>query len=255
MRSLRFVLKQYQLTLILYVQELLLFLFVFLPVRAWLLNASTPGYYAYSFSADFFTEVLGRGSANLTPFFYLVAILVLLFVVTRILLLGGVFESLMNHYPGFRRFMFDCGAHGRRFVILFLLYGIPLLILTGIISRFTGNMSSESPNQMMPVYMLATSRGLVMLVAIVLSYLHTAARYRTILENRVRLAFAIKGSLFFRFFGYQLLSVILGIAIFAAAILLLFQPGTWMTVGAVALFQLALLVRIALKLASYKVLS
>lgn len=255
MRSLRFVLRQYQLTLILYMQELLLFLFVFIPVRAWLLNASATGYYGYSFSPDFFAEVLGRGGANLTPFFYLLVILVLLFVLIRILLLGGVFESLMNHYPGFRRFMFDCGAHGRRFVILFLLYGIPMLILTGLISRFTGNISSDSPNQMMPVYMLGTSRALVILVSILIAYLHTAARYRTILENRVRLAFAIKGSLFFRFFGYQLLSLILGIAIFAAAVLLLLQPGTWMTVGAVLLFQLALLVRIALKLASYKVLS
>jgi len=255
MKSLRFVLKQYPLTMILYGQELLLFLFVFVPLRGWLNSLSSSNYFARSFSMDFFAEmVAGRGNTG-SPFFILMGILILVFALTRILLMAGVFESMMSHYPGFRRFLFDCGAHGRRFIILFFLYGIPMLILALIISRLTGNVSENAPNQMMPVYMVLADRGILLVLSILFSYLHTAARYRTILENRVCLAFRIKFSLFVRFFGYQFLSVVLGLLLITAGAILLTKPGGWMTFAAFMCLQLAIIFRIMFKLASYKVLS
>ena len=255
MKSLRFILKQYPLTLILYFQELLLFLFVFVPLRAWFIGLAGNNYYARHFTIDFIPEMLSGNGSGGTPFFVLVIILLVLFFFIRILLMAGVFESLLSHYPGFRRFLFDCGAHGRRFVFLFVIYGIPMLILAGLIPRGLAALTATSPDQLMPVYTLAAGRVLVILLSIFVSYLHTAARYRTVLENRVRLAFAIRGGLFIRFFGYQLSSVIFGLLLVWGGFLLVLQTGTLMTVAGFLVFQLALLTRIALKLASYKVLS
>ncbi len=254
MKSYRHVLRQFPLILILYVQELLVLLLVMFPVSRWLARAADGNYFDYRLTIDFVVEsIAGKGGA---PAFLtlLFLVLVLLFLI-RIFLMAGIFESLLNHYPGFRRFLFDCTAHARRFVLLFLFYGIPLLILMLIISGVLSGFADDSPNQMMPVTMFLTGRVVVFFIAAIVGYWHTAARFRTVIEGRLRLAFRIKFRLFARYLGYQILAFIFGILIAFLGYGWLFSSTVLPVTGALILIQLAILIRISFKLASYKVLS
>ncbi len=254
MKSYRFILRQFPLVLILYFQELLILLLVGLPVSRWLSSAANGNYFDYRMSIDFVIEsIANRGGAP--AFLSLLLLVLLLLFLLRIFLMAGVFESLLNHYPGFRRFLFDCTAHTRRFVLLFLIYGIPLVILMLIVSGVLSGFADDSPNQMMPVTMFIVGRVLVFLIAAIIGYWHTAARFRTIVEGRLRLAFRMKWGLFVRFLGYQLLAFLFGIVLAYLGFAWLFSAGTLPVTVALLLIQLGILIRISLKLASYKVLS
>lgn len=254
MKSYRFVLRQYPLILILYIQELLVLLMIMLPVSRWLADAAEGNYFDYRLSIDFVVEsIMAKGGSPA----YITLLMLMLFALflIRIFFMAGTFESLLNHYPGFRRFLFDCSAHAIRFAVLLLLYGIPLLILMVIITGSLSGIADDSPNQMMPVIMFGTGRFIVFLIALIFGYWHTAARFRTIVEGKLRLAFRIHVRLLLRYTGYQVLAFLAGILIGLGGLAWLFSSSTIPVAGSLILVQVGILIRISFKLASYKVLS
>jgi len=253
MKSLRFSIRNYQLAGILYLQELILFGLFFIPTYVWLSQATGKNFFAYDFTFDFFAEKMSDGSA-LLPFAILVVLVTVSFVLLRIFLMGGIFEALLNQYSGIKRFWYDAAHHFRRFFYLFLLYSIPLLILTAIVSKGLGKLAEDSPNQMMPVTTMAAGRILAIVLSILFSYWHTAARFRSIIEEKLRLAFRLKAMLFLRFLGYQFLSVLVLSGAMLGGLLMLPSGGIVPWLGLI-LIQLGFVMRDFLKVASYKVLS
>ncbi|RLE19519.1 MAG: hypothetical protein DRJ08_00780 [Acidobacteria bacterium] len=254
MKALKSVLKDHRLVTILYLQELALFLAVFIPLTTWFHAASSKTYFGTFFTVDFFPEILAKGSGLLAISTFLI-LTFLFFFLLRIFLMGGIFDSLIGKYAGFPHFLHESAQHFPRFLILFLVYSIPLLILTAIAGKTTGSIAQNSPNQAMPVTMMLVSRSIAIILSIVFSFWHTNARFKTILNHKTKFSLAIRGKFFLGFAAYQLASVAFLLLFTWLSVQFLTNAGTGLMVAGFLLMQIGLYVRNLLKLASYKLLS
>ena len=254
MHALKSVLKQHKLVTILYLQELALFLIIFVPLTAWFHSQTSRNYFGTTFTVDVFPEAIAKSGA-LTVAAVFIAVIFLIFILSRIFLMGGIFDALMGRYSGFPQLLSESSRHFFRFLILFVLYGIPLLILFSIVGKLTGYVTSHSPDQAMPVTMMVVNRTIALLLSILFSFWHTGARFKTIINRKTKLSFSIKGKLFLGFAGYQIISVLFLVIFAGLSVVLLARPGTGLMIAGFVSMQIGLYGRNLFKLASYKVLS
>ena len=168
MKSLRSVLSQHQLATILYLQEFVLFLIMFIPMLVMFRSFASHNYFDYKFSVDFITGFLSNNS-SMIAFVIMAVFAIVLFILLRIYLMGGIFEALNGSYQGFSDLLTKSTRHFFRFVFLFLLYSIPLLITASIAGRITTKIAEASPNQMMPIIMMTVSRIIAILLSVLFS--------------------------------------------------------------------------------------
>ncbi|NOZ13880.1 MAG: hypothetical protein GXO69_09590 [Acidobacteria bacterium] len=254
MKALKSVIRQHKLVTILYLQELALFLIIFIPLASWFHAAASRTYFGTFFTVDFFPEILGKGGGVVVATTFILLTL-LFFFLFRIFLMGGIFDSLMGKYNGFPHLLKESAKHFYRFLLLFIAYSIPLLILTGLTAKLTGSIAHNSPNQAMPVIMMIVSRCIAIIFSIFFSYWHTGARFKTILEHKTRFSFAMKGKQFLGFAAYQLISVLFLLLFAWLSVKCLTHPGTGLMIAGFLVMQIGLYGRNLFKLASYKLLS
>ncbi len=254
MNALKSVIKQHKLVTILYLQELALFLVIFLPLTGWFHAAASRTYFGTFFTVDFFSEVLAKGGGMSVAITFILLIF-LFFFLFRIFLMGGIFTALTGKYAGFPQLLKESAAHFYRFLLLFIAYSIPLLILTALIGKFTGSIAHNSPNQAMPGIIMIVNRGIAVIFSIIFSYWHTGARFKTILEQKTKFRFAMKGKQFLGFAGYQLISVFFLLLFAWISIKFLSHPGTGLMIAGFLAMQIGLYGRNMFKLASYNLLS
>ncbi len=254
MNALKFILKQRRLVTILYLQDLALFLIIFIPFAAWFHAEASHGYFGTFFTVDFFPEIIGKGSA-LAPITMFILLIFLFFILFRILLMGGIFNALMSEYTGFPALIKEGCRQFFRFLLLFIAYSIPLLILTGITGKLTHSIAENSPNQSMPVTMMAINRIFAISFSIAFSFWHTAARFKTILKQKIGFSMPFRGKHFLAFATYQLLSVVFLLFFTWLSVKFLEHPGTPLMIAGFIAMQIGLYGRNLLKLASYKLLS
>ena len=254
MHALKSVLKQHRLVTILYLQELALFLIIFVPLTTWFHSQTSRNYFGTTFTVDVFPEAIAKGGA-LTVAVVFIAVIFLIFILSRIFLMGGIFDALIGRYSGFPQLLSESSRHFFRFLLLFVIYSIPLLILIAISGKITGAVANNSPNQAMPVNMMMANRIIVLFLSILFSFWHTGARVKTIISNKTKLSFAIKGKLFLGFAGYQITSTVFLVIFTGLSVILLARPGTGLMIAGFISMQIGLYGRNLFKLASYKVLS
>ena len=254
MNALKSVLKQHRLVTILYLQELGLFLAVFIPFSLWFHSQASRNYFGTYFTVDFFPEIMIKGGALPMAAIFILLIL-LFFFLLRIFLMGGIFDALMGEYRGFPTLLKESSRHFLRFLLLFIVYSIPLLILSGIVAKLTGSIAKNSPNQAMPAYMMGVSRILAIFLSIIFSFWHTSARFKTILSSKLRFRLPFRGNHFLWFATYQLASVIFLVFCIWLSVKFLTHSGTWLMILGFLLMQIGLYGRNLFKLASYKLLS
>ncbi len=254
MNALKSVLKQHRLVTILYLQELALFLIVFIPLTLWFHFSTSRNYFGTKFTVDFFFEVLTKGGAIAVAAVFIILIL-LLFILFRIFLMGGIFEALMGQYNGFPHLMEESSRHFFRFLVLFVVYTIPLMILMGLTGKLTGTISSHSPNQAMPVNMMIVNRIIAILLSVLFSLWHTTARFKTIINRKTRFSLSFRGKLLLGFAGYQITSVVILLLFGWISVALLSHSGTFLMIAGFLAMQIGLYGRNLFKLASYKLLS
>ncbi|NOY23660.1 MAG: hypothetical protein GXO70_09170 [Acidobacteria bacterium] len=254
MNALKSVLRKHKLVTILYLQELALFFIIFIPLTIWFHSQTSRNYFGTTFTVDIFPEVLAKGGAPVVAAIFII-LTFLLFILFRIYLMGGIFDSLMGKYSGFPHLMSESARHFPRFLLLFFVYGIPLLILSAIFSKLTGSVASHSPDQSMPVTMMIINRVIALLLSILFSFWHTCARFKTIISGKTKISFCIKGKHFLWFAGYQIVSVIFLFVFAGLSVILLTKSGTGLMIAGFLSMQIGLYGRNLFKLASYKVVS
>lgn len=254
MQTLKSVLKEHKLVTILYLQELALFLIVFIPLAVWFHSQTSRNYFGTTFSVDVFSEIFAKGGAPVVATLF-IALALFLFILFRIYLMGGIFDALMGKYSGLPHLMSESTTNFFRFWLLFVVYSIPLLILSGIVGKFTGSLANHSPNQAMPVIMMIANRTIAILLSILFSFWHTTARFKTIVNRRTKFSLSIQGKPFLWFAWYQLISVAFLIVFAGLSVILLTRTGTFLMIAGFILMQIGLYGRNFFKLASYKLLS
>lgn len=249
MKSFKFILKNKKTALMLYLEDLIMFLFVFIPVFT-MIKASTRGnYYSINFTIDYVVDILpqrrGIGAYALVLLF-----LILLYFIVRLFLLSGIFSKFLNEDANCLK---EAPKHFWKFLGLFFIYLIILLIASGIVS-FPLKKVIDNTINLKTVYILKNVlKTDLIIITLIISLFHNAARIKTVRENKFK-PFA-KPKRILPFFGYRILAMItlfVGLLISYKLIIL----NSWLTfVLAFLLFQLTIFFKIAFKLSAYKSLT
>ena len=249
MKSFKFILKNKKTALLLYLEDLIMFLFVFVPIFTMIKGSTRGNYYSINFTIDYVADILanmrGIGSYAIVLLF-----LFLLYFIVRLLLLSGIFSKFLNQDANCLK---EAPKHFWKFLGLFFIYLIILLIASGIVSFPLKKVIDNTVN-LKTIYILQNVLKIILIIiTLIVSLFHTSARIKTVREGKFK-PFA-KPERVLLFFGYQILAILtLFIGLFVSYKLII--VNSWITfVLAFIFFQLTIFFKIAFKLSAYKSLT
>ncbi|GEM_PF-5805536 len=248
MKSLNFVLKNKKMALILYIQDLTMFLLFFVPFLLFLKSTTKGNYYSIHLTADYFADILPY-TGGITAFIVLIVFFVILYLLTRLFLLAGIFEKLKDEGV-------KCLANSKqnfwKFSGLWVIYLFIFLALSAMINLPLKKVIENTVNLQTAYYLKNLKIMLTVFLTIIVSLFHNSARVKTIVQKKFK-PFA-KPEKVLPFFGYQLLAIfttVLGVFIFYKIITI----NNYITFFiSFIVLQAAIFLKITLKLASYKTL-
>ena len=249
MKSFKFILKNKKTALMLYLEDLIIFLFVFIPVFTMIKGSTKGNYYSINFTIDYVADILPN-MRGIGAYAIVLLFLVLLYLIVRLLLLSGIFSKFLNEEVNCLK---EAPKHFWKFLGLFFIYLIIFLIASGIVSFPLKKLMDNTINLKTAYILKNVLRAVSISIALVVSLFHTSARIKTIREGKFK-PFAIPERVL-PFFGYQILAMVtlfIGLLISYKLIIV----NSWLTfVFAFILFQLTIFFKITFKLSAYKSLT
>ncbi len=249
MKSFNYIWKNKKTALLLYLEDLTMFLFLFIPLLVFLLTTTRGNYYSINFTIDYVMDILPQAK-GLSMYLFVLAVAVIVYFLVRIYLLSGIFAKLTDQN---KECLKEAGKNFGKFLALFFLYGIILLVVSGAVS-FPFKKVIKDMYNLKQAYILGNIQKTILITfAWIISLFHTAARIKTIREGKLKL-FA-KPEKVFPFFGYQITALIITFS----GIFLFYKLAITNTyLGFLAAFlivQIVLFLKITLKLSAYKSLT
>ena len=203
MKSLNYIWKNKKTAVLLYIEDLIMFLFLFVPLLIFLLTTTRGNYYSINFTIDYVADILPK-SGGLSMYFFMLIVGIIAYFLVRIYLFSGIFPKLLDENT---ECMKEAGKNFRKFLGLFFIYGIILLIVVGAIS-FPFKKVLKDMYNLKQAYILGHIKNATQIILVwIISLFHTAARFKTVKEGKLKL-FAKPGKIL-PFFGYQIIALII----------------------------------------------
>ncbi|BBB33130.1 hypothetical protein TTHT_1645 [Thermotomaculum hydrothermale] len=249
MKYLKYIWKNKQTAILLYLEDFIMFLLVFIPIFTTIKSSARRNYYSINFTVDYVADILPK-MRGIGAYAVIIAILLLVYFIVRILLLSGIFSKLIDENVNCLK---KSPENFWRFLGLFFIYIIIFGVLSGIIGFPLKKMMDNTVNVKTAYILQHIKLVLTLLIGLIISLFHNAARVKTVMENRFK-AFS-KPERVLPFFGYQIVE---GIITFIGLLITykIFILNGWLAIiFAFILFQLTIFLKILFKLSSYKSLT
>ncbi len=246
MKSLNYIWKNKKTAVLLYIEDLIMFLFLFVPLLIFLLTTTRENYYSINFAIDYVADILPK-AGGLSMYFFMLIVGVIAYFLVRIYLFSGIFPKLLDENTECLK---EAGKNFRKFLGLFFIYGIILLIVLGAFSFPFKKILKDMYNLKQAYILENILKSIMIFLAWTISLFHTAARFKTVKEGKLKV-FA-KPEKILPFFGYQIIALIitfLGLYLFYKLAITNTYIGY---IAAFIIFQAALFFKITFKLSAYK---
>jgi len=246
MKSLNYILKNKKTAVLLYIEDLIMFLFLFVPLLIFFLTTTKGNYYSINFTIDYVADILLK-AGGLSMYFPVLIAGIIAYLFVRIYLLSGIFPKLLDENT---ECMKEAGKNFWKFLALFFIYGIILLVALKTVS-FPFKKAIKDMYNLKQAFILGNIQKIIQgFIFWIISLFHTAARFKTVKNGKLKV-FA-KPEKILPFFGYQIIALIitfLGLYLFYK----LATTNTYLGyIAAFIIFQAALFFKITFKLSAYK---
>jgi len=251
MKSFKYILANKTLPLTLLIHEMFFYFFIFVGFVALFMSVATNKMFSYDFSISYFMA-FKNGAINGTVILYFL-VLAFIFSIIYFVFITGIFFGLSSDRKmKFSELVLEGISSFFRFLLIFVVFIIITLILSGLLSTIFSKLSNSTFNTKLPLYYTLIKTILLGVILSVLSYLQTKTRFLYVKESRLKFFNKLNLSEFFRFFGYQVLSLLsLAVGVFFVYKILLLNGIFWGIIG-VVIFQVLFFFRVVFKLAAYK---
>ena len=248
--SLRRVLQNPKALVLLYLQELAVFLALFTLLTVYLDSIVGHSYYAWDLDLSFLIKVLDNpGAMGILGVVMLAAAVI--FLALRLFLMGGVFETLAYGWDGLVPFLRASRRHVLRFLLLAVVFlpiaGIGWMIVNGIFKMIGGHIA----NTRWPFMAMFLKGAVVWLFLTPIAFLHAFSRFRTVRRRVFAIAFRLSWKPLLAFYGYALADPILALLLFAMIPAILKGHSGFGALMWIVVFQIVILLKLVFRLAAF----
>jgi|GEM_PF-4134354 len=248
--SLRRVLQNPKAVLLLYVQELAVFLALFALLTVYLDSIAGRSYYAWDLDLSFLIKVGDNpGAMGLLGVVMLAA--AVFFFGLRLFLMGGVFETLAYGWDGLTSFFHGARRHVFRFLLLAVIF-LPIAgIAWGVVGAIFGKIGGHIADTRWPFYAMFLKGAAAYLVLTPLAFLHATSRFRTVKRRAFALTFRFAWKPLLAFYGYALADPILALLLFAMIPAVLKGRSGFGALLWIIAFQIVILLKLVFRLSAF----
>jgi hypothetical protein len=248
--SLRRVLQNPKALIILYLQELAVFLSLFALLAVYLDSIAGGSYYAWSPDLSFLVKAADNPGAMGMLGVVLIAAGILFFAL-RLLLMGGVFETLAYGWDDLPAFFQGARRHVLRFLLLALIFLSAAGIAWGVAGAVFGKIGGSIADTRWPFCALFVKGAVAWLLLTPIAFLHASSRFRTLRRRAFSITFRISWKALAAFYGYALADPLLALLLFAMIPAVLKGRSGFGALAWIIVFQLVLLLKLVFRLSAF----
>lgn len=179
MTGLRRILQNPRAVLLLYAQELAVFLVLFVLLTVYLRSVAGRSYYAWDLDLSFLVKVFNNpGALGILGLIVLAA--AVFFILCRLFFMGGIFEVLAYSWDGLPSFFRSARQHVLKFILLALVYILVAGIVWGLAAFLFGRIGNHVSDSRWPFVSLFLKGAAAYLILTPVAFLHASSRFLTV---------------------------------------------------------------------------